>query len=203
MTEDSIPNPVPAWMDSRFGPMTSHPAPHRSPGHGRRPEGGRRPPERHFPGFDPVSLPRDVEDDDPPLTEAAPADYAPPSEPPPAPAPELPVEQIVQEAIALALQKAAAGEWTVDSLMAERKRLIAFRPGVDEAMRELKQTKPDYWRERRAWLLTVRTQVHNRLHILNRQIGALQRAAFSAQTGTEAAAAAAEPAAETPPADPS
>ncbi len=70
--------------------------------------------------------------------------------------------------------------------MAERKRLIAFRPGVDDAMRELKQTKPDYWRERRAWLLTVRTQVHNRLHILNRQIGALQRAAFSAQAGADA-----------------
>ena len=69
MTEDAIPNPVPAWMDTRFGPLRSEPA------NGRRPAGARRPPERHFPGFDAPQfdgLPVDDELEDQPEPSHAP-----------------------------------------------------------------------------------------------------------------------------------
>lgn len=171
MTEDDIPNPVPQWVETRASPSLSRPAPSRSPPHGRRPDGGRRPPERHFPGFDlPHSeLPADL-DSPPPVDEPHVV---------PAPQPALPVEEIVRLAVARALEQAQAGALTLDQLHVERERLIAFRPTVDEEMRVLKQAKPEGWRERRAWLLAVRSQVHNRLHIINCQIGALNRAALT------------------------
>jgi hypothetical protein len=198
MSDEFIPNPVPAWMETRARPVSTSAEARTAPAHGRRPAGARRPPERHFPGFEPPAredLPLDEDEIQP--------DPLPPADAQPAlpPAPPRPVEEIVQEAVNLALARAAAGELTVDQLLAERERLIALRPSVDDQMRDLKQMKPDYWRERRAWLLVVRTLLHNRLHIINRQIGALQRAAFVAQTDAETPAATAEPAPETPPAD--
>lgn len=172
MSDEFIPNPVPAWMETRARPVSTSAEARTAPAHGRRPAGARRPPERHFPGFEPPAredLPLDEDEIQP--------DPLPPVDAQPAlpPAPPRPVEEIVQEAVNLALARAAAGELTVDQLLAERERLIALRPSVDDQMRDLKQMKPDYWRERRAWLLVVRTLLHNRLHIINRQIGALNR----------------------------
>lgn len=172
MSDEFIPNPVPAWMETRARPVSTSAEARTAPAHGRRPAGARRPPERHFPGFEPPAredLPLDEDEIQP--------DPLPPADAQPAlpPAPPRPVEEIVQEAVNLALARAAAGELTVDQLLAERERLIALRPSVDDQMRDLKQMKPDYWRERRAWLLVVRTLLHNRLHIINRQIGALNR----------------------------
>lgn len=171
MSDESIPNPVPAWMETRSRPVSSSAEARASAAHGRRPAGARRPPERHFPGFDPPAREDLPQDEDEVQPELPPAD----AQPAPPPPPSRPVEEIVQEAVDQALARAAAGELTVDQLLAERERLIALRPSVDDQMRDLKQMKPDYWRERRAWLLVVRTLLHNRLHIINRQIGALNR----------------------------
>ena len=205
MSDDTIPNPVPAWVEARSGPVHAGPDSRHAPPHGRRPSGARRPPERHFPGFDAPSLEDLPQDEDDFAHDEVQLDPLPPlsDTPPPPPAPPRPVEEIVQEAIDQALARAAAGELTVDHLLAERERLIALRPSVDDQMRELKQLKPDYWRERRAWLLVVRSLLHNRLHIINRQIGALNR--LNAPPVTDAAvspAPAADPAGEAPaPAD--
>ena len=171
MSEDPIPNPVPSWMDTRFGPLRSEPA------NGRRPAGARRPPERHFPGFDAPQFDGPPPDDDAELPpEGEPAQRTPPSDEPPAPpAPQRSVEEIVHEAVEQALARYQAGELTIDQLRAERERLISLRPSLDEMLRELKQMKPDYWRERRAWVLAVRSLLHNRLHIINRQMGAITR----------------------------
>jgi hypothetical protein len=169
MDDEVIPNPMPAWMDDRFGPLSSRPtAQDTRTKPGRRASRGQPPPERHFPGFEPPP-----DDDDQPQFEEP--HFPGESSVPAPPQPVLSVDEIVSRAVEAARTATREGRLTLADLQAERQRVNGLRPGIDAALRELREMKPPFWRERRFWMMKVREMTHNRMHILNRQIMALSR----------------------------